>query len=165
MPDGDQVRYRIRKGDISQNVLGMCTFGELLCYVLPGWEGSAHDSRVLQAALGDDLIPLPGSYYLVGATYGLRSSFLPAYRGVRYHLKEQHQSEQKPQNKEELFNLRHAQLRNIVERIFGILKRHFRILRALLSTLMLLKSSWSLPLLPCTISYGKTTMRVTQNLN
>jgi len=43
VPDGDQVRYRNRKGDISQNVLGMCTFDELFCYVLPGWEGSAHD--------------------------------------------------------------------------------------------------------------------------
>ena len=31
-------------------------------------------------------------------------------------------------NKEELFNLRHAQARNVVERIFGVLKRRFRIL-------------------------------------
>jgi len=117
IPDGNQVRYRNRKGDISQNVLGMCTFDELFCYVLPGWEGSAHDSRVLQAALDDDLVPSPGSYYLVNASYGLRSGFLPPYRGVRYHLKEQHQSQQKPRNKEELFNLRHAQLRNVVERL------------------------------------------------
>ncbi|KIK13513.1 hypothetical protein PISMIDRAFT_17931 [Pisolithus microcarpus 441] len=29
---------------------------------------------------------------------------------------------------EELFNLRHASARNVIERIFGILKRHFRIL-------------------------------------
>lgn len=33
-----------------------------------------------------------------------------------------------PSNKEELFNLRHAQARNIIERIFGVLKRRFRIL-------------------------------------
>jgi hypothetical protein len=33
-----------------------------------------------------------------------------------------------PDNKEELFNLRHAQARNIIERIFGVLKRRFRIL-------------------------------------
>lgn len=31
-------------------------------------------------------------------------------------------------NKEELFNLRHAQARNIIERIFGVLKARFRIL-------------------------------------
>jgi hypothetical protein len=33
-----------------------------------------------------------------------------------------------PINKEELFNLRHAQARNVIERIFGVLKRRFRIL-------------------------------------
>jgi len=31
-------------------------------------------------------------------------------------------------NKEELFNLRHASARNTIERIFGVLKRRFRIL-------------------------------------
>lgn len=34
-----------------------------------------------------------------------------------------------PANKEELFNLRHASARNVVERIFGVLKRRFRILQ------------------------------------
>jgi hypothetical protein len=34
----------------------------------------------------------------------------------------------RPRNKEELFNLRHASARNIIERIFGVLKRRFRIL-------------------------------------
>ena len=33
-----------------------------------------------------------------------------------------------PLNREELFNLRHASARNVVERIFGILKQQFRIL-------------------------------------
>jgi DDE superfamily endonuclease len=33
-----------------------------------------------------------------------------------------------PANKEELFNLRHASARNVIERIFGILKHRFRIL-------------------------------------
>lgn len=35
----------------------------------------------------------------------------------------------RPANREELFNLRHAQARNIIERVFGILKSKFRILR------------------------------------
>ena len=34
----------------------------------------------------------------------------------------------RPANKEELYNLRHASARNVVERIFGILKRRFHIL-------------------------------------
>ena len=33
-----------------------------------------------------------------------------------------------PRNPKELFNLRHASARNVIERIFGILKRCFRIL-------------------------------------
>ncbi|KAE9391292.1 hypothetical protein BT96DRAFT_832250, partial [Gymnopus androsaceus JB14] len=32
----------------------------------------------------------------------------------------------RPQNKEELFNLRHAQLRNVIEHIFSVLKNKFR---------------------------------------
>jgi len=34
----------------------------------------------------------------------------------------------RPANKEELFNLRHASARNVIERIFGVIKRRFRIL-------------------------------------
>ena len=33
-----------------------------------------------------------------------------------------------PTNAKELFNLRHAQARNVIERIFGVLKQHFGIL-------------------------------------
>jgi hypothetical protein len=34
----------------------------------------------------------------------------------------------RPKNKEELFNLRHSSARNVIERIFGVLKRRFRVL-------------------------------------
>ena len=34
----------------------------------------------------------------------------------------------RPKNKEELFNIRHASARNVIERIFGVIKRRFRIL-------------------------------------
>jgi hypothetical protein len=34
----------------------------------------------------------------------------------------------RPENKEELFNLRHSSARNAIERIFGVLKHRFRIL-------------------------------------
>ena len=35
-----------------------------------------------------------------------------------------------PINREELFNLRHASARNVIERIFGSLKKRFRIIRS-----------------------------------
>jgi hypothetical protein len=54
---------------------------------------------------------------------------LVPYNGVRYHLKEWHRDGvDKPRNKEELFNLRHSSARNVIERLFGVFKRKFRIL-------------------------------------
>jgi len=47
----DRPRYRNRKGDISTNVLGACSADLRFIYVLPGWEGSAGDSRILRDAL------------------------------------------------------------------------------------------------------------------
>jgi hypothetical protein len=46
----EQARYRNRKGTLSQNVLAVCDFNMQFVYVLPGWEGSAHDGRVLSDA-------------------------------------------------------------------------------------------------------------------
>jgi hypothetical protein len=42
---------------------------------------------------------------------------------VRYHLKEVRQADQKLENAKELFNLRHLSLYNVIECIFGVLKR------------------------------------------
>ena len=44
-------RYRTRKGDIATNVLGVCDRNLNFTYVLPGWEGSAADGRVLRDAV------------------------------------------------------------------------------------------------------------------
>jgi hypothetical protein len=38
------------------------------------------------------------------------------------------QADQKPENAKELFNLRHSSLHNVIERIFGVLKRQWQIL-------------------------------------
>ncbi|WCJ39611.1 hypothetical protein M5689_020588 [Euphorbia peplus] len=42
----DQLRYRGRKGTPTINVMAACDFDLLFTYVLTGWEGSAHDSRI-----------------------------------------------------------------------------------------------------------------------
>lgn len=49
--DVDKPRYRTRKGDIATNVLGVCSRDMRFIFVLPGWEGSASDSRVLRDAI------------------------------------------------------------------------------------------------------------------
>jgi len=57
----------------------------------------------------------------------LTSGLITPYRGVRYHLKE-FSARNPPLNYKELFNLRHASLRNAIERAFGVLKKRFEIL-------------------------------------
>ncbi|XP_059663464.1 uncharacterized protein LOC132309133 [Cornus florida] len=75
---------------------------------------------------GDKLKLPQGKYYLVDAGYPLKAGLITPYRGVRYHLKEW--SSHRPENPRELFNLRHASLRNFIERIFGVLKKRFPII-------------------------------------
>ncbi|KAL9663708.1 hypothetical protein QQ045_019099 [Rhodiola kirilowii] len=84
-------RYRGRKSYPTQNVLAACDFNLRFTYVMPGWEGSASDSRILDNALQrnmDKLIVPRGKYYLVDAGFQLRTGFLAPYRSTRYHLKE-----------------------------------------------------------------------------
>ncbi|XVF55874.1 hypothetical protein PTKIN_Ptkin06aG0071600 [Pterospermum kingtungense] len=47
----DKSSYHNCHGIISQNVLAACNFDLEFMYVLSGWEGSAHDSKVLSDAL------------------------------------------------------------------------------------------------------------------
>lgn len=129
VPTNRQGPYRNRKGQLTQNVLAVCNFNMLFTYILAGWEGTANDARVLQDAQFRGFEALPGQYYLADAGYPNSALTITSYRGVRYHLKEQARSRLKPQNKEELFNLRHASLRNVIERQFGVLKRRFKIIR------------------------------------
>lgn len=51
IPRDDVHSYRNRKGFVSQNVLAACNFDLEFMYVLSGWEGSAHDSKILSNAL------------------------------------------------------------------------------------------------------------------
>jgi hypothetical protein len=60
-----QPRYRNRKGTLSQNILAVCNFEMRFVYILAGWEGSAHDARVLQDAQGaQGFKTVPGKYWL-----------------------------------------------------------------------------------------------------
>jgi hypothetical protein len=127
-PVADQGPFRNRKGVLTQNVLGVVNFDGTFSYSLAGWEGSASDSRVLGDALTKGLRTWPIKYYLGDAGYANKRYCMTPYRGVRYHLKEWRLGRARPQNREELFNLRHSSLRNVVERVFGIAKKRFPIL-------------------------------------
>lgn len=141
---GETKPYRNRKGDLSQNVLAVVDFNMLFTYVLAGWEGSAADITVLSYArdmegFGRNLPK--GKYYVADAGYiSSDMTMLPFAGGVRYHLKEwlqpmvsatrtgRPQADLRPTDEKELFNLRHSSLRNVVERVFGVLKNRFHIL-------------------------------------
>ncbi|XP_057540632.1 protein ALP1-like [Amaranthus tricolor] len=83
VPSEDRARYRTRKGSIAMNVLGVCNPNLEFIYVQPGWEGSAHDGRVLRDAITrpNGLKVPQGSYYLVDAGYTNCEGFLAPYRG------------------------------------------------------------------------------------
>jgi len=144
-PASERAFSRNRKGFISQNCLFACSFSLLFVYSYTGWEGSATDARVYETACLTDLLIPAGKYFLADAGYPACQELLIPYRGVRYHLAEWghaniryelfpvlilliHILVKRPSNKEELFNLRHASARNVIERIFGVIKRCFRIL-------------------------------------
>lgn len=84
----DLARYRNRKGRISQNVITACSFDMRFLYVLPGWEGSAADSRIFQDARESDFAVRQGTCYLADAGFPMCNALLVPYRGVRYHLRE-----------------------------------------------------------------------------
>ncbi|CAN1121061.1 Putative nuclease HARBI1 [Linum perenne] len=123
----DQPRYRNRKGEVSINVLGVCNpVGEFI-YCLAGWEGSAHDARVLRDALSrpNGLKVPTGSYFLCDAGYANCEGFLTPFRGQRYHLKEW--GNNRPNTPEEYYNMKHSGARNVIERTFGVLKMRWAI--------------------------------------
>ncbi|KAH9794151.1 DDE Tnp4 domain-containing protein [Citrus sinensis] len=90
VPENDKPRYRTRKGEIATNVLGVCSRDMKFIFVMPGWEGSAFDSRILRDAIRKPTgLRVPtGYYYLVDAGYSNAEGFLAPYRGTRYHLSE-----------------------------------------------------------------------------
>lgn len=89
------IRYRNRKGFISQNVLAICDFDLRFTYLLSGWEGSASDSRIYEYARHTDLTLPDGCFFLADAGFPLCDMLLTPYRGVRYHLKEWGRGNQK----------------------------------------------------------------------
>ncbi|WOH14312.1 hypothetical protein DCAR_0933831 [Daucus carota subsp. sativus] len=101
----------------------------IFTFVWAGWEGIAHDSRILaEVALNPDSgfpIPPPNKYYLCDAAY--TRGYLTPYRNTRYWLADFRR--QRALTKEEKFNHAHARLRNVIERAYGVLKARFPILK------------------------------------
>ncbi|KAL5554275.1 hypothetical protein UlMin_041676 [Ulmus minor] len=125
--------FRGRKSTVTSNMLAICSFDMLFTYVVTGWEGAIHDSRVLTTQLEDPTSgfphPPPGKYYLVDSGYSNKPGFLAPFSNVPYHLRDTRRRAGGINGPTELFNYRHASLRNCIERCFGVLKARFPILR------------------------------------
>lgn len=88
VPDDLVARFRNRKGRLTWNILIAVTFDLRFCYILAGWEGSASDGRVFDAARRSNLAVTPGTCMLADAGFGDCDALIVPYKGVRYHLRE-----------------------------------------------------------------------------
>ena len=50
-PANDQIRFIGRKGVPTHNVMVVCNFDMLFTFIVVGWPGTAHDSRILSTVL------------------------------------------------------------------------------------------------------------------
>ncbi|GJX47518.1 hypothetical protein Tco_0272708 [Tanacetum coccineum] len=98
-------KAREREFDCYQNVFSQfVTSNIVFTYIVTGWEGTAHDSRILNEALDDPIyeFPIPPSdkYYLCDAAYRHTHGFMAPYR-------------------------------NVIERAFSVLKARFPLLKSM----------------------------------
>ncbi|XP_077239774.1 uncharacterized protein LOC143880687 [Tasmannia lanceolata] len=90
---------------------------------------STYFNKVLKAILSmqDFFIKPPtGNFYLADGGYPLLRHFITAHRQTTYHLNEFRG--RLPRTSNELFNHRHSSCQNVIDRTFGVLKKHFNIL-------------------------------------
>ncbi|GMI70700.1 hypothetical protein HRI_000739300 [Hibiscus trionum] len=132
LPPNEQIPYIGRKGVPTQNVMAVCDFNMCFTFVVAGWEGTTHDTRIFLDAIRDSRLKFPhppnGKYYLVDFGYPQMKGFLGPYRGQRYHLPDFRRGRH-VSGKEEIFNHSHSSLRSVIERTFGVLKKKWAILR------------------------------------
>ncbi|KAM3202424.1 hypothetical protein P3L10_030048 [Capsicum annuum] len=131
VPDNLQIIYRGRgKGKCYQNVLVICDFNMVFTYVYARWKRVAHDARVLTEVVSNPNNGFPFSpsdkYNLCDAAYSNTRGFLAPYHNVRYWVGDYRR--RRAITKEEKFNHAHSQLRNVIERSYGVLKARFFIL-------------------------------------
>lgn len=63
------------------------------------------------------------------AGYTNGEGFLAPFRGQRYHLNDWSERH-RPTTNEEFFNMKHSSARNVIERLFGLIKNRWAILRS-----------------------------------
>ena len=67
----------------------------------------------------------PSRYYVINTGYSNTPITLTPYYSIQYYFYKQAQANIRPQNAKELFNLRHAALKNIIKYTIGVFKNRF----------------------------------------
>jgi hypothetical protein len=129
VPFRTQLPWRNRKGVVTQNVFAAVRQDYSFLYVMAGAEGSINDASLCTQAFARSFRIPEGRYYVADAGFGYRNDMVLPFPNVRYHLQDWRNADVPPENKKELYNLRHSRLRVVVEQAFGILKRRFKIVR------------------------------------
>ena len=117
-PNVDNPRLFInRKRVYSVNVQATCDADGKITNIVARWPGSTHDSRILEnSQLYLKLRAMRNSYLLGDSGYACDYFLMTPLRN--------------PQTAQERrYNLSHARTRNVIERLFGVLKRRFPILQ------------------------------------
>ncbi|XP_020575535.1 putative nuclease HARBI1 [Phalaenopsis equestris] len=129
----EKVAFIGRSGSTTQNVMAVCDFNMCFTFIMPGWEGSAHDSRIFKSATRNPHYSFPhppqGKYYLLDAGYPLQRGYLKLYPDTRYHIPDFERASNVTRNRKEVFNKRHSSLRGVIEQTFGVWKKKWVILR------------------------------------
>jgi hypothetical protein len=82
VPANIQSTWKCQKGFLCQNVLAAVNFDFEFVYVLAGWEGSAHNTRVLNNANSKKLEIPDKKYFVADAGYGFQPGLMTPYRAV-----------------------------------------------------------------------------------
>lgn len=122
-PKSEHAKCHNRKGQLSLNHLAACDFNMWFTYVLSGWEGSVADGFLFaKATASHDLSIPPNKYYLADTGFVMTPKLMLPFR-------EWSQGNDKPKDQQELYNLQNATARNVIERVFGVMKDRFKIIR------------------------------------
>ncbi|XP_020591117.1 putative nuclease HARBI1 [Phalaenopsis equestris] len=128
LPSHEKIAYIGRSGTTTQNVMAVCDFNMCFTFVMAGWEGSAHDSRLFSYATRNRTQcfphPPPGKYYLVDAGYPMLRGYLKPYPDTRYHIPDFERASGNIRGKKEMFNKRHSALRGLLKELSGCGRRN-----------------------------------------
>jgi hypothetical protein len=161
VPVDEMVNHTCHHRYTSQNVIANSNFDTRFTFIVAGWPGAPHDTRILNHALANFpsfSVPPKGmhgtsfpSFYvsctciiyfasldyfywkILSHGFGLSKpkKYFAPYKGSTYYISEFRHHTGPPQGKYEVFNFLHSSLRHVIEMSFGVLKQKLCILKSM----------------------------------